>query len=243
MHEPRHDEPPEEARPPWRRAAVSAARDVLGVGPGMVLLGVSFGLLVVSSGLPWWWAPVISGVVYAGSLEFLLIALVGAGTPLAAIALTTVLVNGRHVFYGLSFPLHHVRSHAGRAYAIFALIDEAYALVATRPGAMSGARILWTQVLLHSCWVGGGVLGAAAGAGLAWHAPALEFVFTALFVVLALDAARAEGEVTGPALAMTVAVPAGLVVPGQMLLAAMALFVVLLLVRRQLPRRRRGADA
>lgn len=208
----------------------------------MVLLGVSFGLLVVGSGLPWWWAPVISGLIYAGSLEFLLVALVGAGTPLATIALTTVLVNGRHVFYGLSFPLYLVRSPVGRGYSIFALIDEAYALIATRPG-MSGTRILWTQALLQACWVGGGVLGAVAGAGLSLQLPALEFVFTALFVVLALDAGRAGGEFTAPLLALLAAVSARLVAPEQLLLVAMALFAALLLVRKQLPARWRGADA
>jgi predicted branched-subunit amino acid permease len=71
----------------------------------MFLLGTSFGLLVVGSGLSWWWAPVFSAVVFAGSAEFLLVSLAVAGAPLLAIAVTTVLVNGRHVFYGLSFPL------------------------------------------------------------------------------------------------------------------------------------------
>jgi 4-azaleucine resistance transporter AzlC len=210
----------------------AAATDVAGVGAGMFLLGTSFGLLVVGSGLAWWWAPVFSGVVVAGSLEFLLVALAVAGTPLLAVAVTTLLVNGRHVFYGLSFPLHRVRGRVGRAYAVFALIDEAYALTTARPATtLTSARILWTQVLLQVCWVSGGLLGALAGARLALHVPALDFLFTALFVVLATEATVSGREATGPLLAVACALVARFVAPGEMLLVAMALFVATLLVR------------
>ena len=207
--------------------------DVLGVGPGMALLGVSFGLLVVDTGLAWWWAPVFSGLIYAGSLEFLLVALAAAGTPLITVAVTTLLVNGRHVFYALSFPLHRVHGRARRAYAVFALIDEAYALIATRPDDMTHTRVLWTQALLHASWVSGGLIGALAGAGLDVRIPGLDFVFIALFVVLALDAIRRHRDLAGAGLAVGCALLARAVAPQQMLLLAMALFVAVLLIRRR----------
>lgn len=217
-----------------RRQDVGAAlADVLGVGPGMALLGISFGLLVVHSGLAWWWAPVFSGIVYAGSLEFLLVTLAAAGTPLVTVAAATLLVNGRHVFYALSFPLHRIDGRAGRAYAIFALIDEAYALIAARDRDMSQTRILWTQALLHLSWLGGGLTGAALGAGLELRVPGLDFVFIALFVVLALDAVQRHRDVAGAALAGGCALLALAVAPGQMLLLAMSSFLAVLLVRRR----------
>jgi 4-azaleucine resistance transporter AzlC len=229
------------SRPPGDLRA--AAADVAGIGAGMFLLGTSFGLLVVGSGLAWWWAPVFSGVVFAGSMEFLLVALAVAGTPLAAIAVTTLLVNGRHVFYGLSFPLHRIPGRLGRAYAVFALIDEAYALATTRPAAaLSGRRILWSQILLQACWVGGGLVGALAGDTFALRVPALEFVFTALFVVLATEAVVAGRDAVGPLLAVACALVARLVAPGEMLLVALGLFVAVLLVRYRLARRE-SADA
>lgn len=222
----------------------SALQDVAGVGPGMAVLGASFGLLVVSSGLDWWWAPIFSGVVFAGSLEFLLVALAVAGTPLAAIAVTTLLVNGRHAFYGLSFPLHRVSSRAGRAYSVFALIDEAYALYTARPAAsVRGPRIVAGQVLLQACWVVGGLAGALGGSGLGLRIPALEFVFTALFVVLATEATVTGREATGPLLAVACALVARLVAPGEMLLVAMALFVAALLVRYRFSASREAARA
>ena len=69
-------------------------------------------------------------LVYAGSMEFLAVGLVVAVTPLPQLALTTFLVNFRHVFYALSFPLQRVRGRAGRTYSMYALTDEAYALTA-----------------------------------------------------------------------------------------------------------------
>ena len=209
-----------------------AARDVGPVAAGMFLLGTSFGLLVVGSGLAWWWAPIFSGIVFAGSAEFLLVALAVVGTPLATVAVTTLLVNGRHAFYGLSFPLHRVHGRFARGYAVFALIDEAYALATSRPSeGLTGRRIVAGQAIMHVSWVAGGLTGALAGARFSLQVPALEFVFTALFVVLATEAVRAGREATGPLLAVACALVARLVAPGEMLLVAMGLFVGVLLVR------------
>jgi len=79
---------------------------------GLFPLGIAFGVLLTQSGFAWWWTPLFSLLIYAGSLEFLAIGLFLALTPLASVALTTFLVNFRHVFYGLSFPLHLVRGRA-----------------------------------------------------------------------------------------------------------------------------------
>ncbi|WP_244305434.1 AzlC family ABC transporter permease [Kitasatospora cheerisanensis] len=139
-------------------AVRSAAADTLGVGLGLYPLGVAFGVLLVQSGFDWWWAPVFSLLIYAGSLEFLAIGLFLALTPLASVAVTTFLVNFRHVFYGLSFPLHRVRGRAAKAYSVYALTDEAYALAAARPG-LTGRRIVAVQAFCQAYWVLGGVTG------------------------------------------------------------------------------------
>lgn len=209
-----------------------AIADTLPVGAAMFPLGITFGLLVVQSGLAWWWTPIISGVIYAGSLEFLLVGLVTVRTPLLSIAFTTLLVNGRHVFYSLSFPLQNVRGRLARTYSMFALIDEAYALTATRPAAsFTSGRILWTQALLQSYWVGGGLAGALAGQWLPATIRGLDFTLTALFTVLAIEAWRAERDLPGPLLALACAVTAGLLVPGGMLVVALVLYVLTLLAR------------
>lgn len=226
--------PPEH---PHRRAALAlAARDTLGVGLGLFPIGMAFGLLVVQSGLDWWWAPVFSVLVYAGSMEFLLIGLVTTLTPLPSIAATTFLVNSRHVFYGLSFPLHRIRSRAARAYGVYALTDEAYALAATLPPEeVSGARISFIQVLCQSYWVLGGIVGALTGSALPGDIEGLEFALTALFVVLAIDAVRTVRDLPTPVLAFACALVALQVAPDQALVVALGLFVIGLFARRRIP--------
>ena len=108
--------------PPRMQTARDAARDAAPVVVGYVTLGLAAGMLLVAEGLSWWWAPVWSLVIYSGTMQMLLVPLAGAGEPLAAIAASAVFVSGRHVFYGLGFPLDRIRARApARLYAIHAL--------------------------------------------------------------------------------------------------------------------------
>ncbi|WP_232734348.1 AzlC family ABC transporter permease [Kitasatospora sp. CB02891] len=218
-------------------AVRSAAADTLGVGLGLYPLGVAFGVLLVQSGFDWWWAPVFSSLIYAGSLEFLAIGLLLAVTPLASVAVTTFLVNFRHVFYGLSFPLHRVRGRAAKAYSVYALTDEAYALSAARPH-LTGRRIVAIQAFCQAYWVLGGVTGALLGAALPGTVRGLDFALTALFAVLAVDGWRATRDVPGPILALLSALAALLVAKGQLLVVALGLYVAALTVRHLLRGRR-----
>lgn len=200
---------------------------------GLVLfaIGIAFGLLVIDSGLPWWWAPVFTGVVYAGSLEFLLIGLAVAAAPLAQVALTAFVVNSRHVFYALSFPLHLVRGWLGKAYSTFALTDEAYAVISDVKG-LTTRSIIGVQVAFQVAWVGGATLGALVGTALPLDkVHGLEFALTALFVVLAMDAYRSNPDRAGLLAATVCAVAAWLVAPEQMLVIAFAAYTAILLVR------------
>lgn len=215
-------------------AASAALRDSASVGLGLVPLGVAFGVVVTHAGLPWWSATLFTTFVYAGSFEFFLVGLVTALAPLATIATTAFLVNVRHVFYALSFPLDRVRGRAGIAYGTFALTDEAYALTtAERARAWPGARILWLQAFLQIYWVGGATAGALAGAFVPRRVTGLDFALTALFAVLALDAVRERrGDLPTPLLALLSALAARIAAPGEMLPVAFALFTAGLLARQ-----------
>nr|WP_319023141.1 AzlC family ABC transporter permease [Streptomyces phaeolivaceus] len=204
------------------------------MGLGLVPLGLAFGLLVTRSGLDWWWATAFTTLIYAGSFEFLLIGLVVAVAPLATVALTALLVNIRHLFYALSFPLDRVKGSLGRAYSTFALTDEAYALATgERARSWSGRRIVWLQVFMQVYWAAGATAGALLGAVLPGSVTGLDFALTALFAVLALDAPRdRRGDLPTPLLALLAAVVARLLFPEQLLLAAFALFTAGLLARR-----------
>jgi 4-azaleucine resistance transporter AzlC len=230
---------------PGRRAEARASvRLAAPVALGMIPLGIAFGLLVLHAGLAWWWATVFSAVVFAGSLEFLLVAMVAAAAPLAQVAVTAFMVNSRHLFYALSFPLHRVRGPAARTYSTFALTDEAYAFT-TGPEAQrwSSTRIVSLQIVLHASWVTGATLGGLLGSVLPLASlHGLDFALSALFIVLAIDAYRAQPDLRTAVLALACAVGAMLLLPGQVLLAAYAAFTALLLLRHGVGRRRARRD-
>ena len=205
---------------------------------GLFALGIGFGVVVTSHDLPWWLAPVISATMFAGSVEFLLIGMLAAAVPIAAIATTTFLVNSRHLFYGLSFPLDRVKGRIAKAYSIFALCDEAYAIItSTDPATLTTRRISWTQLGLHFSWAGGALIGGVVGATMLSGVKGLDFVLTALFVVLTLDGYRAHRDRTTLILAAAAAAIALLIAPESMLLIAMILFTVALGVRHRTNRR------
>lgn len=215
----------------------NAARDTWVIWMGLFALGIGFGVLVTSHDLPWWLAPIISATMFAGSVEFILVGMLAAAAPIAAVATTTFLVNSRHLFYGLSFPLHRVNGWHRKAYSVFALCDEAYALTtSTDPQTLTSGRILWTQFGLHASWVTGAMAGGLVGATLLGGIEGLDFVLTALFVVLTMDAFRSRPDTGTLTLAVGSAALALLIAPRSLVLVAMALFSASLITRHRLHR-------
>lgn len=206
--------------------------DAAPVGLGLIPLGLAFGVLITQAGFDWWWAPVFSVVIYAGSMEFLAIGLLAAVTPLYSLAAATFLVNFRHVFYGLSFPIESIRSRLGRVYAVYALTDEVYAITATkRRREMTGVRTLTIAITCQSLWVLPGILGGLIGTALPPGLDGLQFALTALFAVLAVDGWRASGDLPSPVLGLLCGLVAAWVAPEQMLMVGLVAFVAVLLAR------------
>ena len=111
----------------WRRAFILTIPILLGYIP----LAIAYAVMWTQNGLPALWALAASIFLYAGAMQFLLAGLLVNGTSLGAVALATLAVNLRLIFYGFSFP---TAAYRGRplllAYSIFALTDEAYSLIA-----------------------------------------------------------------------------------------------------------------
>lgn len=229
--------------PTRRQEIATGIRLSFAAGLGMFPIGVAFGLLVMQTGLPWWVAPGLSIFLFAGSVELLLVGLMAVGTPLATIALTTLLVNFRHAFYAFSFPLRTVRHPLARLYSVYALIDEAYAVAASRPGTWSGPRLVAMQLAFQSYWVGGGLVGVAIASFLPARIEGLEFALCALFITLTLDACRSRREVPSLLLAGLALGLALVLVPDNTLFVAMLGFVALLGVRYLLTARRGARHA
>lgn len=204
------------------------------VALGIVPLGLAFGLFMTQSGYAWWWTPIFSFVIYAGSMEFLAVSLVvSAMNPFTA-ALTGFMVNFRHAFYGLTFPRHRIPGAFARAYSTYALTDESYAIVSARPR-LSGPAVLAVQIFCQVLWAVPGVVGALAGLALPPGLEGMDFALTALFIVLAWETFDMNRDWSLPILAAAFGVAALLVVPNQMLIVALCAYFVLLITRYRFP--------
>ncbi|QDP97899.1 branched-chain amino acid ABC transporter permease [Microlunatus elymi] len=215
-----------------REQVVAGIRDSFSAGPGIFPIGVALGLLVIQSGLPWWYAPASSIAVFAGSSELVLVGLVSAGQSLALIAATMLVINFRHVFYAFSFPVQIVRNRLARGYSVYAMIDEAYAVQVGLPdGKRSARRMISMQIASQSYWVGGALIGVLIGSALPAPIKGLEFALVALFAVLTLDAVRGRGTMPSLLLAAGSVAFSLIVAPQLAMLLSLVIFVLLLTVR------------
>lgn len=156
---------------------------------GYIPLGMAFGLLYTQLGTPWYYGLLMSLIVYAGSGQFLLVALLAAHAGYVEIAMATFLLNLRHLFYGLSIMEETKGFGWRRHYIRFALTDETFALLkgVEIPPSEREESFFLMALLHHFYWCLGSVMGIALGesSGFSWEG--IEFSLTALFVVLTLE--------------------------------------------------------
>ena len=221
----------------------------LPVMAGYLFLGIAYGVALREKGFGMEWALLISTTVYAGSMQF---AMMGAMTqPFAPVtmALMTLLVNARHIFYGLSMLDKYAGTGRYKPYQVCSLTDETYSLVCNgapedaedKPGWYAAVSLL-DQVY----WVAGSVIGVALGQALPFDLTGIDFAMTALFTVIVteqtMDAVKAyrAGETrlavaAFPALLGLVATLGCLLIVGKdsFLLTAMALMLGCFFLRYQ----------
>lgn len=207
---------------------------------GLFFVGIGLGVLVHSYGLPFWVAPLLPLLVFAGSVEFVLIDMISNHASLLSIAVMTLLINSRHLMYGLSYPIERVRGGLAKFYTVYTLIDEAYALN-TGPDRhkLRASRILLIHAGLHLSVLASATLGYVLGASFLSELKGVDFVMTALFAVLAIDAYQSSKDHTTAAIAGVSAAVGLLVAPQSMLLISMVVYI-LLLVSRFVVAKRRG---
>lgn len=213
------------------RETLQGFRDAWVVSIGLVPLGLAFGLLMTQAGFAWWWTPIVSTVILAGSMEFLTIDMMLTGVGPLTSAVTAFMVNFRHILYGLTFPRHVVSGTAPKVYATYALTDEAYALTSTLTGPVTGRRVIAIQAFIHVSWVLSGVVGALVGQVIPPDLEGMDFALTALFAVLAVDAFRANPDLSAPLLAGGIAVAAAVLFPAQMVIVALVAYFMVIVAR------------
>ncbi len=172
---------------PTLRYAFKASLPVMA---GYIVLGIGFGILLQSKGYAPVWAFLMSLCIYAGSMQYVAVDLLAGGASLITAALMTVMVNVRHIFYGITMLEKYKRTGAKKPYLIFSLTDETFSLVCspTLPETVNEhAYYLAVSVFNQSYWVLGCTVGALLGELLPFSFAGIEFSMTALFVVIFVE--------------------------------------------------------
>lgn len=157
---------------------------------GFLFLGIAYGIFMNVSGFGVGYSFVMSLLIFAGSMEFVAVnLLLGAFNPLGALLLT-LMVNARHLFYGISMLDKYSGTGLKKMYLIFGLCDESFSInyTAKIPQEVNkGWFMFFVTVLNHSYWVLGATIGGLFGSLVQFNLEGLEFVMTALFVVIFIE--------------------------------------------------------
>lgn len=196
------------------------------VAMGYIPLGMVFGFLFVQAGAPWWLALIASVTVFAGAAQFMMVPMLAAGLPLAAIAMATMVVNLRHVFYGLSLLDKLPRQPLARWYLVFALTDETYSVLTTLPEGTPTRHMVGVALLNQGWWLLGTLLGALIGAQAQIGLVGLDFALAALFAVLAVEQWRSAHSAAPLWVALLSYGAAQWILPPQALLISIGLCVL-----------------
>ena len=171
--------------------------DTVPVMTGYLVLGTGFGILLREAGYGAGWSVAMSLFIYAGSAQYLLVGLLSSGASLLSIGLATLIVNARHLFYGISLTETYRDVGAKKPYMIFSLTDETYSLVTRTcpvPETDRGRYCFWVSLLNHGYWITGSLLGSIAGELLPLDFTGVSFVLTALFVTIFVEQWLSSGD-------------------------------------------------
>ena len=173
-----------------KKAFTTAFPYTIPIFAGFWFLGITYGIYMNVSGFSFWYPMLMSVTIFAGSIEFVTVnMLLGAFNPLQAFVMT-LMINARHLFYGISM-LDKFRGLGWKkVYLIFGMCDESFSINYTAqitPDVDRGWFMFFVTLLNHIYWVTGATLGALLGYVIHFDTTGIEFVMTALFVVMFLN--------------------------------------------------------
>ncbi|MBQ0064418.1 MAG: AzlC family ABC transporter permease [Firmicutes bacterium] len=205
---------------------------------GYVVLGIGFGILMSTNGLNPLWSLLMSLFIYAGSMQYVAIGLLTGGASFLTTALTTLMVNARHLFYGISMIDKYSKIKKGKLYDIFGLTDETYALVVEdRPDIQEEdlpSYYFLVSILDQSYWVTGSMIGALLGTMITFDTTGIDFSLTALFIAIFTEQCVSNGNRKAGIIGVVSSVVCLILFgPGNFLIPSMILITVLLCTMRK----------
>ena len=203
---------------------------------GFFPVGTVYGLMMSAAGYNFLWSAAASLFVYAGSLQMLMISFFRSDMSILTIAVTALLLNSRHIFYGLSF-IEKFRSYGGwKWFLIYGMPDESYSLLCSyvpREGVEEKWVHIFSTGLIWLYWIAFSVLGGLVGQLITFDTTGIDFALTALFIVILLDQIKSTG-MKLPALIGGVSSVLCIIILGRdnFLLPSLAVTVLVLLILR-----------
>lgn len=204
---------------------------------GYLFLGLGCGILLHEAGIGTGWAVGMSLFLYSGSMQYLIADLLPAGASLLTIGITTLLVNARHIFYGISMIDSYRDIGPAKPYLAFAMTDETYSLLCNLPDDLTGRAkrryCFYVTALDHLYWIVGCLLGSLAGAIIPFSTEGIEFTLTALFITVFVEQWCSTKDHTPAIIGLGASAAALLLFGEDMLIPAMVFITVSLAVLRR----------
>lgn len=174
----------------YKEAFKKAFPYTIPVMTGYIFIGIAFGVMYAEKGYSFLWAVLMSLLVYAGSGQYLAVNFFVPGISFLQVIFMTLMVNIRHIFYGISLLEKFNNMGTKRWYMIFGLTDETYSLLCTTkvPDGVEEEKFLFAISLMdQSYWIIGSAIGGLAGSLLPFNSEGIDFAMTALFVVIFVE--------------------------------------------------------
>lgn len=222
-----------------KKAFKAAFPHTIPIFAGFWFLGMTYGIYMNVSGFPFWYPMLMSLTIFAGSMEFVAVnLLLGVFNPLQAFAMT-LMINARHLFYGISMLDKYRGTGWKKFYLIFGMCDESFSINYTAEipeGTDRGWFMFFVTLLNQFYWFFGATLGGIFGSLIHFSTEGLDFVMTAMFVVIFMEQWLKEknhvSAVMGVALSLLCLVAFG--ADDFMIPSMIAIFAALTLVRGRL---------
>lgn len=157
---------------------------------GYIVLGIAYGIILSSKGYSFLWAAFTSIFIYAGSMQFVSLSLLAAGFHPLYACFMTLMVNTRHLFYGISMLSKFRGTGKKKPYLILGLTDETFSLLCSAKapeGVDQGWFMFFITLLDQIYWVTGSVLGNLLGSLISFNTKGIDFALTALFIVIFIN--------------------------------------------------------
>ncbi len=221
-----------------KRAFLYALKNSIPILISFLPVGIAYGILMATAGYSWIWTGATSLVILAGSLQFLMLTFFAGGISLLTVALMALLLNSRHIFYGIPFIEKWRKYGFWKYFLIFSLPDETFSLHCANDFDDGNEKhkkmtYVFSAVLVHLYWVVSSILGALLGGIIEFDTTGIDFALTALFIVILLEQMKGADSKLPALIALVSALVCLFIIgPGNFILPSLMITVVILLALR-----------